>query len=442
MSTCSSSSSSSSSPSPRCKTPRTSSLPLDLPLDLLYHALFRVPTTSLLKLRTVCREWRDIIDDPHFAAMQITSGIKTTRILLVHDSTPEKRGFALDANFLSISIPKIARMYGLYKARGSCHGLLCFEDIGLTYLFNPLTREIATLTTARPSRLRGIGQGVAERLHSIGIGVDRLTSRYKIVRVIYSFDPPDDEAGVVDYPFRTSWPDGKALRAESPRAEVLDQGSRSWRDIGIAPSSLIPMDPVFAAGSIHWKAKGTGGVIRICSFDIAKEEFAPTPCPKLRKDAHLVDLQGVLGLVDCKRKESIDVWVMEEGGRWMKEYSVRLPSPVGSGYRLVVLGCGGRRSIALNRRKSCSPHIDAVGRENDGALSGGSWAFCDPGADDRRADAWRPPRRATALGSITLSLLSPAKLWNAGSNSIALSSHSPAQLWNRGRGIVAEIIPG
>ncbi|KAI6678981.1 hypothetical protein NL676_039777 [Syzygium grande] len=372
---------------------RTSSLPL----DLFYHVLFRVPTTSLLKLRTVCREWRDIIDDPHSAAMQITSGIKTTRILLVHDSTPEKRGFALDANFLSISIPEIARMYGLYKARGSCHGLLCFEDIGLTYLFNPLTREIATLTTARPSRLRGIGQGVAERLHSIGIGVDRLTSRYKIVRLIYSFDRPDDEAGVVDYPFRTSWPDGKALRAESPRAEVLDQGSRR-------------------------SSRG----LRAQSFE---------------KDAHLVDLRGVLELVDCTRKESIDMWVMEEGGRWMKEYSVRLPSPVGSGYRLLVLGCGGR-SIALNRRKSCSPHIDAVGRENNVARSGGSWAFCDPGTDDRRADAWRPPRRATALGSITLSLLSPAKLWNAGSNSIALSSHSPAQLWNRGRGIVAEIIPG
>ncbi|XP_030549021.2 uncharacterized protein LOC115754199 [Rhodamnia argentea] len=241
---------------------------------------------------------------------------------------------------------------------------------------------MVSLTSVDRSRL----QSSAKRLylHSIGIGVDRLTSRYKIVRVSCF---------------------AHGLRAVAHWAEVLDQGSRSWRDIGSAPSSLILRDPVSAAGSIHWKAEGRGGVIRISSFDVTKEEFEWTPCPELQKNAHLVDLQGVLGLVDCSRQESIDVWVMEESKRWMKQYSVRLPLP-----------------IALNRWKSLGDSLDLVGRVMALRRSESSWTFYDPGSDKmknvREADSNRSLVRAVA--SITLSLLLPAKLWNSGVGEIRM----------------------
>ncbi|KAK3408485.1 hypothetical protein EUGRSUZ_J00721 [Eucalyptus grandis] len=279
-------SSSSSSPSPRHKAPRTSSLPV----DLLRNVLSRLPTISLLKLRSVCREWRDIIDDPHFAAMHARSGVESPRILLL--SGPRHgRGadpqFAVDDRFLSLLILAMGRW--LRTSRASCHGLHCFEDLrhGVTYIVNPLTREFISLKNVEPWPWQ-----------RIGIGFDRQTGRYKIVCVSYSMD-------CVVFPLR---------------AAVLDQGSRSWRDIASVPSSLdLDEGPVFAAGSIHWKTNGRGGTlgvgIRISSFDLTQEEFGWTPCPALR-DAHLVDLQGVLGLVDCSRKESMDVWAVEKG-KWM-----------------------------------------------------------------------------------------------------------------------------
>ncbi|KAF8009256.1 hypothetical protein BT93_J0292 [Corymbia citriodora subsp. variegata] len=297
-----------SSSSSRRKTSRTSSIPHDLlrnvlsrvptisllklsllPLDLLRNVLSRLPTISLLQLRSVCKEWRDIIDDPHFAAMQATSGAESSRILLISGPrlAPDPQ-FAVDDKFLVTSLPRLATRPGLDGPGASCHGLVCFEDFlyGMTYIVNPLTREALSWQTGERRW----------RWQMIGIGVDRLTGRYKIVRVrvVCSRDPA----------FRPL------------RAEVLDQGSR--RD--------LHEGPVFVAGSIHWKTGGrrpfcrTGPMIRISSFDLTKEEFAWTPCPELQ-DAHLVDLQGVLGLVDCSDGKSVDVWVMEESGRWMKEYT-------------------------------------------------------------------------------------------------------------------------
>ncbi|XP_030522601.2 putative F-box protein At1g32420 [Rhodamnia argentea] len=343
--------------------PRTSSLPLDLLRDILS----RLPTISLLKLRSVCREWRDVIDDPHFAAMHTTTGIESPRILLLlGPSRSTEHWFAVDNEFLVTSLPKSAARSWLYGARASCHGLLCFDDLcqGLTYLLNPLTREIISLTSVEPWRVQW-------RPHRIGIGVDCLTRRYKIVRLSCSID----------------------CAARPIKAEVLDQGSRSWRDIASVPPSHLLGGPVFAAGSIHWEAAGGGGLVRISSFDITKEEFAWTPCPELR-DAHLVDLRGVLGLVDSSHQERLDVWAMKESGRWVKQYNVRLnsPCPVSGHWFLTVLGCGGRKIVfkyleSLLCYNPATDELEYVQRAGD--------------APDRRAC------------SITISLLSPAKLWNA-----------------------------
>jgi hypothetical protein len=39
-----------------------------LPLDALYEVLLRVPAKDLCRLRAVCRPWRSLLSDPHFAA--------------------------------------------------------------------------------------------------------------------------------------------------------------------------------------------------------------------------------------------------------------------------------------------------------------------------------------------------------------------------------------
>ncbi|KAL3718585.1 hypothetical protein ACJRO7_003675 [Eucalyptus globulus] len=241
-----------------------------LPLDLLHNVLSRLPTISLLKLRSVCRQWCDIIDDPHFTTMHATSGLESPRILLLSEPSRgvEALRFVVDDEFPVTSLPISAVRPWVHAAGASCHGLYCFMDLrdGATYLLNLLTRAIVPLPSFDP--LGGLWCP-----YLIGIGADRLTGRYKIVRVSYL----NDDTVVAQ------------------RAEVLDQGSQSWRDIASVPPRLLPRNPMFVAGSIHWLAAGQGGVVRISSFDIAKEEFDWTPCPALQ-NAFLVDVQGVLGL--------------------------------------------------------------------------------------------------------------------------------------------------
>ncbi|KAL3718586.1 hypothetical protein ACJRO7_003676 [Eucalyptus globulus] len=198
--------------SPRqCETQSTSSLPLGLIRIVLSH----LPTIPLLKFRPVRREWRDTIDDPRFAALHAASD------------------------------------------GASCHGLLCFDSgHGATYLLNPLTRGIFWLPN---------------ELHRLGIGVDRLNGRYKIVRV---------------------------------KSSIRAQGSWSWRYIASLLPSLLLGGPVLAAGSIHWSVAGGGRAVRISSFNVTKKEFASTPCPE-------------------PRDESMDVWAMEESGLWAKKYRIQ-----------------------------------------------------------------------------------------------------------------------
>ncbi|XP_010034270.2 F-box/kelch-repeat protein At3g23880-like [Eucalyptus grandis] len=301
--------------------------------------------------------------------MQHASAVESPRILLL--SKP--RGGAeprivVDDKFLVTSLPESSSW--LHGVGSSCHGLLCFHDFydRASYVLNPLTREVVLLPGVDPLRERW-------RPFSVGVGASRLTGRYKIVRLSYLRD-------------------GAVLAF---RAEVLDQGSWSWRKVASAPPNLLLEEPVFAAGSIHWTDLGAGLAVGISSFDLAKEEFAPTPCPEGFRDPYLVELQGVLGLVDCLGEESVDVWVREEeSGRWTKEYSVRLvpPLPMSSRYSLNVRRCGGGRKIALNYEDSF-------------------W-FYDPATDELRHEQRDGASRATVACSITVSLLSPAQLWNDG----------------------------
>ncbi|KAL3738774.1 hypothetical protein ACJRO7_020188 [Eucalyptus globulus] len=329
---------------------------------------------SLLRLRPVCREWRNIIDDPGFAEVHAMSGIGGPRILLLLQSPlPRLAGwmdprfaapFIMSDELLVTSLPEPVASSWLYGEGVSCHGLLCFDDRhdgGATHLLNPLTREIALL--AGPS----VAPNENGHHQWIAFGLDRLTGRYKILRVSLLF-------------------------------EVLDQGSRSWRDIASVPPRLYLGVPVYAAGSFHFSVAGIDANncgLRILSFDLAKEEFVPTPCPEFQ-NARLMVLRGALGLVDCSQNESIDVWTMEEegGGRWTKEYSIplRVPRVLNTSNRSVeFLGCGGQK-IMLRLKGSILSYDPATGKVKYAQRGGASLV--------------------RKMGSITLSLLSPAKLWN------------------------------
>ncbi|KAF8028346.1 hypothetical protein BT93_E1074 [Corymbia citriodora subsp. variegata] len=318
----------SSSP-PSRSPPRTSSLPL----DLLRNVLSRLTTISLLKLRPVCREWCDVVDDPHFTATHASSDVEGPRVLLLLEPSGSGNAnppFTLSNQLLVTWPPELAPISWLFGAGAgaSCQGLLCFEDPldGVTYLLNPLTQETVSVSVGSSATL-------CEQppcLRRIAIGLDHVTGRYKI------------------------W-----------AAEVLDQGSRSWRDIGNVPVCLLHLlgDPVFAAGSIHW------------------EEFTLTPCPEFR-EACLGDLRGALGLFDRSIRNSVDVWRMEEetgaspwpvnGSRWFQEFLCR---------------CGWKMELMFKRRVLI---YDPAAGELEHVQRGG----------------------ARVMAGITVSLLSPAKLWN------------------------------
>ncbi|KAF8028446.1 hypothetical protein BT93_E1147 [Corymbia citriodora subsp. variegata] len=162
--------------------------------------------------------------------------------------------FTLSNQLLVTWLPKPAPISWLVGAgagtgaRDSCHRLLCFEDPldGVTYLLNPLTREAISVSV-------GSSAALCEQppcLRRIAIGLDCVTGQYKILGVGLFFD--------------------EQLEFLSSRADVLDQGSRSWRDIRSVPPCFLHLlgDPVSATGSIHWGiVTGRDHSFQISSFD-------------------------------------------------------------------------------------------------------------------------------------------------------------------------------
>ncbi|KAF8035331.1 hypothetical protein BT93_C1379 [Corymbia citriodora subsp. variegata] len=248
------------------KTRRTSSLPVDLlrnesllPLDLLRNVLSCLPTISLVQLRSVCKEWCDIIDNPYFAAMQATSGAESPRILLISRSRLALDShFVVDDEFLVTLLPRLA-------TRPWLNGPWSF----MSRVGHPLRHDLYRQSSDPRSPLVAV---VADG-RMVELAKDGNWGRLPDW-------PVQDRARELS---RTRDPAFLPLRAE-----ILDQGSRSWRDIvSVPPSHDFNEGPVFAAGSIHWKTGGrdqvlrTGPMIRISSFNLTKEEFAWTPCPEL-----------------------------------------------------------------------------------------------------------------------------------------------------------------
>ncbi|ONK64628.1 uncharacterized protein A4U43_C07F28150 [Asparagus officinalis] len=279
------------------------------PRDIFFNIFSRLPLKSVIQSGYVSKSWLDMIKHPSFAKLYTSrSKPEPSILILTRRSIGEKKvisitpvghkGIQLVADEISVDNMISSLSWGLV---GTCNGLLCFaSDETVTMVCNPVTRQHVTLP--EPTIVESGGSYSP----MLAFGFDRVTNKYKVVRVLYR-KSSTTEAG-----------------EEFVRAEVYTLGTNSWREVQGFNHHHPRGKPVYANGVVYWLTSPLNGLDdRILSFDLGNEQFKLIPHRRYGSEISLTELGGLLSVVDLSSRDFIQIWVLKDATNihWELEYN-------------------------------------------------------------------------------------------------------------------------
>ncbi|CAN4094232.1 unnamed protein product [Withania somnifera] len=307
-----------------------------LPQEIVLDIASRLPITSLIKFKFVCKTFYNMLHEKDFVNMHISRAVKTDPCIIIHADCPLRNQLC----FLEFSdhgrevVRKIrtpfANSVPEFRIVGLCQGLLCVHDSLFSdalYVYNPFTRDYKQLP-------RSVEYEVQKLV--FGFGFSDVTKEYKVIKIItyanmYLNDP------------------GRYRRFRVPffpksDVQVLSLGtSNRWRSIGDVVYRFAPNSQgIMLNGKMHWLTrfgKYHGRYDRlIVSFDLADEVFDEVPKVDFDINPRMVQYHlAVLGdcLAVCLALRpgtagGFEIWVMREYNSkesWIKEFRVEDYTP-------------------------------------------------------------------------------------------------------------------
>ncbi|KAF3657366.1 putative 60S ribosomal protein L13a-4-like [Capsicum annuum] len=277
--------------------------------EVITAILVRLPVKSLLKFKSVSKEWFALISIPHFVKTHLSfSANYSTRhrlVLQIDKYSPPKR-IHRHCSVASLFYDSVTETFDLdnpvkdpvlfTSIAGSSNGLICYNICHDLTLWNPSTRKF--------KQLPDLGLQMTSDFH-IGFGYDRVHDDYKVVAIIREF--------------RTNYYYAKIYSLKSDSRRTMDdyQGARLYHHSGMLVNE-----------NLHWITKYDDG------YGIMFIDLVDGKCSKVEKPWYgkeYLDLKlGVLGShlsVICCHERS-DVWVLKEYGvkeSWTKLYTIKCP---------------------------------------------------------------------------------------------------------------------
>lgn len=287
---------------------------VNLPWDMVEEILSRVPPKSLVRFRTVCRQWNTHFQEKRFIKTQLD--YVRPEFVLVFDV----KTYSIDVNLDDLAIEVRQIFVDIPNVVGwipytinYCYGLLsCRLFTGGTVVWSPLLRQGKQIMT----------EGHEFILCGIGFNSSRPEMGYKIFGYYYyTWERSDRELAIYECVSDT-WKFIDAPYKEWPTEEPLDN------DISFN-------------GNSYWTAYNTEtSEYFIRRFDYSKEilkHFCILPCKKNYKgDIHQLSIfrgERFSMLEQCYRTREIEIWVTkekiengdEEDVVWIKFMNVSLP---------------------------------------------------------------------------------------------------------------------
>uniref|UniRef100_A0A7N2L6A9 F-box domain-containing protein n=1 Tax=Quercus lobata TaxID=97700 RepID=A0A7N2L6A9_QUELO len=256
----------------------------ELPCIILMDILSRLPITSILQYKCVCKTWFNIISDPYFAKLHFARA----PVSLLFSNTADLS--ILDKRLYVLELEVCRRK-------------------PVTYVCNVITGEYMALPQPK-------NDGFKRRI--LGFCFSQTTNRYKLIQEIC-----DNR-----WSFATQ-------EHQSHQIEVCTLGTKKWRNIGDFPYSFPKSEYQSFCdslnGALHWLVQPHNNTTFICHFDIENEQFKPFPGLPVQdlsrvRHMHLGVSGGFLYL--CEKfltSYSVEIWVMKDYGvkqSWTKEFVI------------------------------------------------------------------------------------------------------------------------
>ncbi|KAM0001057.1 putative F-box domain-containing protein [Helianthus debilis subsp. tardiflorus] len=304
----------------------------DLSSNIMVDIFSRLPVKTIIHCRCVCKNWRNIVSESHFADIHLSRS--PAGLMIWHQSEQLMTGYCkpgvlkwveisddhhrlLHDPVMSLDL-SLAPVFQNVKIQqvGSVNGLLCLWKFGPegdnTFICNPITREYMILPRQKYYR-----EGYAIIVYGFGVGLQ--TKEYKVIRTFQGDIPPNQY--------------GSRSRPSLLEAEVYTLGTGQW-SLGHVPYWLIGWDGPFLYGKAHWMViDQDAGPEKLCTFDFDKETFQlfPSPPSEAIEDSSihfqsLAVLNGCLSQSDTYYESQFTIWVMKEYGiktSWHKEVVIK-----------------------------------------------------------------------------------------------------------------------
>ncbi|KAF3455140.1 hypothetical protein FNV43_RR05588 [Rhamnella rubrinervis] len=320
-----------------------------VPEELVIEILLRLPATSLLQFKCVCKSWCSIIKSSSFIAKHLHFNNKDTNlhnvlVNIIYEGTKDYYPLTRLLSFGTIGIVKPQLLpptypqdadYNLANINivGSCNGLIfLYDSVGKLVLWNPTTGEKRTLPNCSHGTITGrLPWGVLQLV--FGFGFDAKTNDYKVVMIHSSY----------------------ILANSLTEIDVYSLKANSWRTIKCFVTKSLYFESycngAFSNGMYSWLALCIRGVNEtsnnmeiinaeyrneIISFDMSNEVIVTTPLPpnissvkNKFKNSMMVFKESLSVVNRIKVKNGFakmfDIWVLGEYGvkeSWSKLFRI------------------------------------------------------------------------------------------------------------------------
>lgn len=293
-----------------------------LPHEIIVDILSRLPITSLVQFKFVCRGWRALAQDPLLVDMHLSCKAESNPCLILHCDVPIRNQlYFVDLSAHNQDTEKVKRLYIPFQTTmpefdvvGSCNGLLCLSDSlynDALYVYNPFTMDFIELPKSRQ---------YPDQEVVFGFGFHPETKEYKVVKIVYYRN--------------TSSNYSRARRIVYPQSDVqvFTLGSSHWRSLGKVSCQFVRRpSEALVSGRLHWVSRPRRyyPARRLMSFDLADEQFREVPRPDCgglnRCNFHLSVLKGCLAAAVYGNYGKLEIWVMKDYNvkeSWIKEFSI------------------------------------------------------------------------------------------------------------------------
>ncbi|XP_042487868.1 F-box protein At5g18160-like [Macadamia integrifolia] len=302
---------------------------MNLPRDIIYEILSRLPIESVLRCMSVCKFWSTFLYDSYFIDLHFTKSmmhhrpptlVLTTSLLppidnkmssqLMVSAEEGEGGDWRKATHIPIGDFELVKGE-VIDIVGSCNGFLCIAPrIGLGLglglvricLHNPTTRE--TMKLPKSHLFIPPKNSSTKIQNSVGFGIGSLSKKYKVI-VVYEL-------------FGYDW--SKIIRY----SEIITVGESSWRKLDFPTLSYDQLltDPVLLDGTLYRLIVIDDDYYNqyVLALDIDSEKFWTIDCCPLpiRRESirrrYLVPMDGSLALIDnyaCTNPWRMDIWLLE-----------------------------------------------------------------------------------------------------------------------------------